>query len=250
MAEPTAPPTPPPPGWGADQLTSYFEQARLSGWATYTQPDTREWYKRLVAIDALYPQCIDALQARTPHRVESLMLICTHGAWRAAAEFAMQGRSCETMVLLRSALEYALYAAHFQRHPELVKVWMHRSDGLEQLQAVKKNFRPSAMLDELQTTHDAIGSRARLLYDRMIDTGAHPNEVAFFGRLGIADAPTEGGHEVKVQYFQGGDTAQQHALKTVCQVGVCALECFRLIWPERFDIVGITDAMQKLMPDL
>ena len=50
-----------------------------------------------------------------------------------------------------------------------------------------------------------------------------------------------------MKYFQGGDTAQLHALKTACHVGVCAMECFRLIWTERFDIVGLTASMEEQM---
>ena len=250
MTEPAHGPPPPPPGWAADPLTDYFELARRSALATYTQPGTREWYKRLVAIDGLFLRCIEALQVRTEFRVESLMLICAHGAWRAAAEFAMQGRSCETMVLLRSALEYALYAGHFQRHPDLVEVWMHRSESEEARHSVKRAFRPSQMLGELGAANNAVGPRARTLYDRTIDAGAHPNEVAFFGRLGIADAGAGGASEVKVKYFQGGDTAQLHGLKTACQVGVCSLECFRLIWTEQFDLVGLTALMREQMAGL
>lgn len=167
------------------------------------------------------------------------MLVSAHAAFRGAAEFALQGRSCESMVLMRSCLEHAMYGVHFHRYPALIEVWAHRGDGEKQKKAVRKNFKPTEMLDGIAALNNAIGERARSLYERTIDMGAHPNEVGFFGRLNIADAPSGEGKLFQVKYLQGGEPAHLHALQTAAQIGVCTLECFWLVYRDRYEILGV-----------
>lgn len=251
-AAPAALPDPnkPPPDWASDDLTAFMRTATQAAWASFVQPATRPWFQKLSAIDATFLSAIHALNGHTPNYFEGLMLISAHAAFRGAAEFSLQGRASESMLLMRSCLEYAMYGIHFRRHPELIEVWAHRGDGEKQRKAVRKHFKSTEMLDGISALNNAIGPRAKLLYERTIDMGAHPNEVGFFGRLEITDAPDGGGKLFKVKYLQGGDAAHMQALKTAAQVGVCTLECFWLLYRERFDILGVGAGIEALKPGL
>jgi hypothetical protein len=178
------------------------------------------------------------------------MLVSGHAAFRAAAQFAMEGRTCEAMVLIRSCLEHAIYGIHFHRHPELIEIWAHRGDGEKERKAVKKAFQLKEMLDGLLAMNNAIGDRCRKLYDVSIDMGAHPNEVGFFGRLGMSSVPGTKDKKFEVKYLQGGGVVHLAALKTTCQAGVCTLECFWLIYRTRYDILQVTPQIEAIKAGL
>ena len=79
---------------------------------------------------------------------------------------------------------------------------------------------------------------------------SYPLAVAQTEPLDITDAPDSGGKLFKVKYLQGGDAAHMQALKTATQVGVCTLECFWLLYRERFDILGVGAGIEALKPGL
>ncbi len=56
--------------------------------------------------------------------------------------------------------------------------------------------------------------------------------------------------ELKVIYLMGDGAALRLCLKTAAQVGVCALGIFRLVFKERFDLVGLTNVLDQLRKDL
>jgi hypothetical protein len=182
-----------------------MQLATQSAWATYVQPYGRRWFVLLREIDQTFVKGIQALNGRTPNYFEGLMLVNAHAAFRGAAEFALQARVCETMVLLRSCVEYAMYGIRFHRHPDLIQVWAHRGDGDQEKTAVRNSFRTSDLLADAMALSNAVGDRLRRLYELTIDMGAHPNEVGFFGRLEIDDVPV--GKQFKVKYLHGGEPA-------------------------------------------
>lgn len=92
------------------------------------------------------------------------------------------------------------------------------------------------------------GSVAKLLYERTIDSGAHPNELALMQTLQINESPDQ--IEFKSNYLDQDSVALRSALKTTAQVGICALSLFRVIYPERFDIMGVTDLLRHVKVDL
>jgi len=51
---------PPPPGWGADQLTGFMQTASSAAWGAFVQPNTKPFVQKLVAIDATFLDAIDA----------------------------------------------------------------------------------------------------------------------------------------------------------------------------------------------
>lgn len=251
MADPAAVPELPaaPPGWGDDALTDFFRQATHNGYASFVQPATRPWFERLRAIDASFVEAIGFVRATPDHFGEPLMLVNAHAAFRAAAEFAMQARTCEAYALLRSALEYALYAVHFHRTPGSFEVWARRGEGAAECQAVRDQFRMGQMLAGVGRLNNAVGDRAKHLYEFAIDMGAHPNETGIFGRAELVEQP-DGHHELQLRYLNPHGAAFEATLKVAAQTGVCILECFQQVFRERFAIVGLDQRIDALKPGL
>lgn len=243
-------PAGPPPHWGEDPLSEFVQIATTCGWASFVQQQTRPWFDRLRDTDAVYLAAIDALHGPTPNFFEGLMLVSAHAAFRGAAQFALEGRTCEAMVLLRSCLEYALYGVHLHRKPDLVAVWSVRGNGDKERKAVKKAFKVVDMMDGVTALNNAIGDRLKHLYELTIDMGAHPNELGFYGRLEISDVPGTQDKKFSIKYLDGGGQAHLTTLKNACQVGVCVLECFWLIYRQRFDILQIKHQIDDLKPGL
>lgn len=243
-------PAGPPPHWGEDRLTEFAQIAATCGWASFVQQQTRPWFDKLRDVDTVYLLAINALNGPTPNFFEGLMLVSAHAAFRAAAQFALEGRTCEAMVLLRSSLEYAMYGVQFHRKPDLVAVWSVRGDGDKERKAVKKAFKPVDMMDGVAALNNAIGGRLKYLYELTIDMGAHPNEFGFYGRLEISDVPGTQDKKFSIKYLDGGGPAQLTTLKNACQVGVCVLECFWLIYRQRFDILQVKQQIDNLKAGL
>lgn len=242
-------PTTPPPHWGEDPLTQFIQIGATAGWGAFALPDTRPLVERLIAIDKAFRSAIDALDGANPGFFKGLMLVSAHAAFRSSAQFAMEGRTCEAMVLLRSCLEYALYGVQFHRHPELIEVWSHRGDGDAQRKTVRKSFKNNEMMDGIAALNKAVGERFKHLYEVTIDMGAHPNELGFFGRLDIQELPN-GNRQFNVRYLQGGNATHLAVLRNACQIGVCTLECFWLVYRERFDIMGVKATVDELKQGL
>ena len=76
---------------------------------------------------------------------------------------------------------------------------------------VRKIFRIGSIFESLEGVHPKLCNRVKLLYDRTIDYGAHPNSPDLFSNLETEDLP-DGGKKYKVIYLSGDSTAKQFAL--------------------------------------
>jgi hypothetical protein len=126
---------------------------------------------------------------------------------------------------------------YLARNPASREVWLRRHDDDESKRRVGQEFRISALLQHAATIDPAEGAVAQTLYERTIDYGAHPNEMALMQTLNLDRKPTE--VRFTVSYLQGLGLPMQLSLKSAAQIGVCTLALFRLLLPERFAILGI-----------
>jgi hypothetical protein len=51
---------------------------------------------------------------------------------------------------------------------------------------------------------------------------------------------------LRATYLDSDSFALRLALKTTTQVGACTLSLFRAVYPERFDILGLTDLLRHV----
>jgi hypothetical protein len=114
---------------------------------------------------------------------------------------------------------------------------------------VRRDFRAKVLLDGVRALSNAVGKRVKNLYEFTIDMGAHPNETEIFGRTAFVTG-TNGLTELQTRYLNPNTPAFAATLKTSSQTGVCVLECFQLVFRERFAIVGLDRRIDGHKPGL
>jgi hypothetical protein len=230
-----------PPGWGNDELTKFLEATHQNQYASFVQK--REAMSLLVDIDAQFAKVTKGWINPASEIIAMLFIRC-HGAYRTACGLAMAGQAAECYVQCRSVLEYASYAVHINRNPELGTVWLNRHQGDAGLKASKKGFQHVAVLGSVEAANRQAAERYKTIYQRTIDFGAHPNERAVTGNMKMTE---EAGRREMLAILMHRDGAQLDlALKTTAQCGMISLELFETILGPKFELLGIRAAMLSL----
>ena len=118
----------PPPGWADDELTKYLETADRNQQATFVRK--RAATAKLIDIDAQFVT-VSKDWLNPESEIAAFLLLRCHSAFRAAAGRAMAGEVADCFPQCRAMLEYAAYAVHVYRNPELGEVWLRRHDDAE-----------------------------------------------------------------------------------------------------------------------
>lgn len=243
--KPTLANTTPPPGWGDDELTKYFDAARSNQWATFW--NKRPIVRKLIAIDAQF-LTISKDWLNPQSEIAAFLLLRCHAAFRAASGLATAGQVAETYLLCRAMLEYAAYAVHVYRDAPLGMVWLNRHKDAASMEAQKNAFSHRKVLASVTAANLHAGKRFEDLYQRTIDFGGHPNERSVTGNMKMVDEP---GKRTMLSIMQhGGGVQLDHALKCVAQCGMVSLEMLQVVFNARFEILGINAAMLELRKDL
>ena len=230
-----------PAGWGDDDLTKYLDNSRHNAFATYS--NLRKEYLLLSEIDVVFHKAIEYL-FNTNQPFAAFFLLRAHSSFLAGSRLSMSGQVPEGYACLRLALENALYGLYLTNKPESQETWFGRHDSEASKKAMREKFKVGTLFKTLREVNKTAADATEQLYERTIDYGAHPNERALMQILNIDKG--EDRVEFKVAYLTEDTPALRLILKTTAQVGICTLDIFRLIFRERFDIVGITDMLNKL----
>lgn len=232
----------PPPDWGHDTLTSFIDEARANTYATFH--NLKAEYNRLAQVEAALRLATENL-SYTKDWFVAFFLMRAHGCFLGAGRLALSGQATETYACLRAALENALYGFYLSRNPVSRETWLRRHENDAARQAVRDEFTIRRLLDTIKAADAQEGNVAQTLYNETIDYGAHPNERALIQAFKMEKG--EGRIEFKVGYLVRGDSpASLLALKRAAQVGVSVLSVFRLVYRERFDILGLSDTIRRL----
>lgn len=229
-----------PEGWGQDPLGEFLVASQANGYAAFVR--LRKDYDLLSRIDQLFRKAVAHLD-NTPDWMPLVFLLRSHSAFLGAVRLAMSGQLAEAYAVLRGALESALYGLHIARHPELARIWLERNESPERRQEVRTTFSAGRLLTALDKENRRVGSAARTLYERTIGYGGHPNEQAIVQSLQVDHEGTK--RRIQLNYLTVENTAHCLCLKTVAQVGTCILEIFRLVFSERFDLIGLSVELQS-----
>ena len=238
-------PNKPPPGWAEDDLSIFIQMASNNIIATFH--NKRKEYDFLKNIDGFYQKVIDHL-LNAPDFLAALLLLRAHSAFRGACRMSLSGQISECFVLLRSCIEYSLYALHINKNPEAGDKWIKRHNDKESLKKAKKEFQYANVIKTLESIDPKICATSKLLYERTIDFGAHPNERSITSSMKIIKK--EERTEFKQLYLAGDSLHFSHGLKSTAQVGLCALYILRHVFRERFDLIGITQEMDRYRTSL
>src|SRR5262249_54550193 len=123
------------------------------------------------------------------------------------------------------------------------EVWLRRQEDEESRKRVRSRFRTERMMELLTAKTDRLGAIVRELYERCIDFGAHPNELALTTN-GSMRRGARGELIFEAIYLAGLSDSLRLARKTAAQVGVGTLEVFRLVLPERFDLLSVSAGLE------
>lgn len=223
-----------PSGWGKDSLTQFFDMAQHNNYATFH--NIKKGFEHLIEINDIFASTIDYSKNSEEYR-SLLFLLKAHSAFIAAVRLATSYQVAEAYMVLRGALENALYGWHIHKDKDLFKLWLKRHESETCEEQVKEKFRLRAILDLLKKDNAKIGRITDELYKRCIDYGAHPNERSLSQILSLIE--DEKTIEFKLEYFAEGKEVKALCLKTCAQVGTLCLKIFELIIPERFKLTQL-----------
>jgi len=235
----------PPPGWKKDKLSDFIDVATDNTFATFHNKKAE--YELLRRVDSCFELIIPNL-INTPEIIPAMLLARAHSTYRAAARLAVSGQCPEAFSLLRTAIECSMYALRMYKHPELTEVWLNRHKDESSLKTARNEFSYGKAFTTLNATDKKHAERIDALYQRCIDFGAHPNEMSVTGNMGINEL--EKAKEFLQKYLVGDDVSLAHGLKSTAQIGLGILCVFRLIYRERFDLLGVTNELEKLKDKL
>lgn len=230
-----------PGSWGEDEITRYIEIAIHNIVAT-TQAHGPA-FPQLRDVDGVFRALKD-----TPIEgqmiLEGILLLRSHSAFLGASMLVMGGQATESFMVQRGVLENALYALHIHHSDVAADSWVNRHRSDRDTLLARGEFSHKRVLGTVQRVDPNNAAVAARLYQRTIDFGAHPNERAATSCMQMIEE--NGRIRVQQSYLAGGTLPQQHALKTCVQIGVCSLYIFRRVFRERFDILGLTNRLDRL----
>lgn len=232
-----------PPGWGDDPLSKFIQGTTDNTYATFH--NLKEWYNRLSDINASFGDATQNMD-RAQDWFASFFLFRTHSAYLAGIRLALSGQVPEAYMVLRGALECALYGLYVARKPSVSEIWLRRDEDEVSRRKVRKEFKVANVFQVLELEDQKLRKIAGNLYERTIDYGGHPNQQAFLSVM--KQQSDDSKITFQSAYMIGNEDALHLCLKSCAQIGICTLSIFRLVFRERFDILGISqnlDSMKK-----
>lgn len=230
-----------PSSWGDDSLSDYADAAFRNILATFVQKKPQ--FGILVRINDLYAEIGKSL-SHPENVIAPLLVTRSHSAYRAGCQLASGGQVSEAFCVLRACLECALYCLHIYDHDSLSEVWLRRHDDESSLKDSRNKFSHGKVMDTLRIRDEKLCATVQKLYERTIDFGGHPNERSVTS--GMKMESLEGEVGIKQFYLHGDSLYLEHGLKSATQIGLGGLLILRLVFRERFDILGITDELDRL----
>ncbi len=231
-----------PPGWGKDFLSKYLEAAHYKNKAASVNLNLV--WDHLGRICDLFRQARASMtNVQTffaPH-----FLIDAFSCYLAGARLATSGQMRPAYMVLRGCLESSLYGLHIAQDEEATGMtWLNRHVDEVNLKAMKNEFLIGNVRKTLARVDPETATEEAMLYQRVIDFGAHPNPYSIL-------RPTSKKNEAEwttylEEVFSQDCPAMRLCLKTTAETGLCALRVFRNVWQQRFDILGITDKLLDL----
>jgi len=230
-----------PNDWGKDSLTEFIDAANQNTYSISVH--YKNWFNTFRRIDSLFLKFTQN-SINLPNFYEPFFLIRAHSSYRAAIRLATSGQISEAFSLLRGCLEYALYGFYFSKHPAEIQTWINRDENEAGKKKARKNLATGTMIYHLTQNDKFIGEIVRHLYEITIDVGAHPNRKTI--TLAMQRTDTEDSVIYHQAQLNTENLQMVFCLKSTVQVGICLLKIFRLVFPERFDILGISDEVEKI----
>lgn len=234
--------TKPPNGWGDDSLTSYLTAYKANQFATFANKG--QAVTDLIRIDGLFERFLNgAINPRPFYPMN--FLLRAHSAYRSGVGAVMAGQLFESQASFRLCLEHAAYGFYIGSDKDRMERWLRRGDSDDNRKAVRKEFHNDKIRAYIRAQSPVHCTQFDLLYSKLIEFGAHPNEQGY--SLNSAITRLDGGdvHFTTI-YLQGNGLPLDNGLKTAGQVGLWALHLMQIIYASRYELLGIRAALEEI----
>jgi hypothetical protein len=149
----------------------------------------------------------------SPHPAAALLAINAHADFLAAISAALRGQSPPTFMLLRGAIESALYAFVASLSKENADIWINRADNKA---ATKKLFNANYAIQKLNPIDPNLAELTREAYDWSIEFGAHPNPRSVLDHVRFKEEADDGHIPVSVVYLHSSDSKDAARALSAC----------------------------------
>jgi hypothetical protein len=235
-----------PKGWGTDNLSDFVSKAQHNIYASFNNTEPKKAYEllsdvndafNLMSINLHYPSGQEYI-------LPGMLFIRSHSNYLGALRMSLAGQLPESFMLMRGCLETSLYGLHMFVNPSDAEIWINRHDSVKSLAKVKSTFTIRNVLETLKTKDRSLEESIGKLYDTTIDFGGHPNERAI---LSMMEFKTRDNHDklFMQNYLTHSTPVYFNCLKSNAEIGVGALLIFQLVFRERFDILGISEKLER-----
>lgn len=231
----------PPNGWDSNALTHFFDEQRKNQFATFA--NTKE-ANDLVFIDALFMQFNEKANVNPRPWLPMMFFIRSHSVYRGACSLIFAGDSYNVSALLRSMIEAAAYGIYIGKDVDKAEAWLRRHDSPELEKKMKNLFTIKKIKEHLKAEAPKLEKGFTELYNRFVDYGGHPNERGFTSNMQKVER--DGSTHYLTNYLSAEGVSFPFALKSVAQAGLWVLLCYRLIYREKFSLLGISDELDAL----
>lgn len=239
------------PVWEDDPLSTFLSDAQRN--ERITALKLRDIYALLRRMHAVFQRLATITEKEHNQNLlpTRFLMARAHASWLAAIRLGLSGQVVEVYPVLRAVVEDTWYALHLAKDPNpptRAKIWLLRNEDA----ATKARCKNEFTISKIRATHTALdlatATAMQTLYDRTIELGAHPNELGVFAAMTRTD--TDQNCTFGVVFLTDKPVLIASALKTAVEAAVGALKTFRLIFPERFTIMGMDNEIEKLVGGL
>lgn len=229
-----------PPSWGKDQLSAFLGTAHQNAWATFHNMKAET--DRLQLIDRLFRKGEECMTNVVDAWLPATLMFRSHAAFLGGCGLAMSGQLRECYLVLRGGLEDAIYAYRLNANPATQPIWLDRDKDEASRDRVRQVFHIGPMIDDLVKADKNVGTPIKVLYERTIDYGAHPNEKSVFSNFQLLKK-TDAVH-LNSLFLNCEKLPLSFALKTSAQMGIASLKTFTMIFAKRFELLRLTDDIE------
>lgn len=230
-----------------NKLLGFIDSAQSNTIATFKNYAEMGVITSIFTIDEVFHETSSITNDFEKEILLPVFLSRCHSAYLAAVRLVTSGQVVETYMLLRACIENALYAHYIQTDPTLdndlperMTTWVKRGDDKKTLKACRNMFTYGGTKRNLIEHNKELGGKMSDLYERTLDSGAHPN---FFGHMTSSDVKKEGG---SVDVLMPDTIVHKVGLQTTVKIGIVSLKIFELIYGSRFSEQGITENLASL----
>ncbi len=235
-----------PAGWGDDKLTDFISKSQYNIYASFSNPNAKPVYDFLSNINETFHVMTECLQypSEGSKLLPSMLFLRSHSCFLGSLRLSLSGQLPESYIVMRGCLENALYGLHMETSQDDTMIWLNRHDNDESMKAAKARFTIRNVFKTLGAKDSTLKDDVNKLYNTTIDYGAHPNERAIFSMM-KHEKVDDSKEKLMQGYLECDSLAHYLSLKTNSAIGIAALLIIEYVYPERFEIMGISDKLHR-----